>query len=194
MPKNNRKILILEDDAYFRTILQDVCEPLGLVFAVGDIETALDLLEKQSFQLLLLDWHLNQIRHSPLFSFIENFQASAKKIALFTVPDLPNVISAIKAGNCDILWAAQDKRILREKIKECLSQPLNSDYAHSFISHLIETLTDKAMIQKTTFFQARREFSKTFLHQILSQQKFKRTQLASLMSVSPRTLHRHLSA
>ena len=194
MVKNNEKILILEDDTHFRAILQDVCEPFGWVIAVGDIESALNLLEKQSFQLLLLDWHLNQARLSPLLSFVENFQAGAKKVALFTVPDLPNVISAIKAGNCDILWAAQEKKVLRAKIKEFLSQPLNDDYTHSFSSHLAETLTEKAMIQKTSFFQARREFSRTFLQQILSRQKLKRTQLASFMRVSPRTLHRHLSA
>ncbi len=194
MLKNGVKILILEDDAYFRDILQDVCETFGEVFAIGDIQSALDLLEKQSFELLLLDWHLNRVYFSPLLSLVENFQTNAKKIALFTVPDLPNVISAIKAGNCDILWAAQEKRLLKAKIEECLSQPLNFHYPHSFISHLAATLTEKAMVQKTSLFQARREFSKTFLRQILSQQKLKRTQLASLMSVSPRTLHRHLSA
>ncbi len=194
MIRSNQKILILEDDLCFQTILQDVCQPFGKVFAVGDVESALDLLEKQSFQLLLLDWHLNQACFSPLLLFLENFQAGAKKIALFKVPDLPSVISAIKAGNYDILWATQEKRVLKRKIKACLSQPLNSDYAHSFVSHLTEILTEKAIIQKTTFFQARREFSKTFLHQILNQQKLKRSQLANLMSVSPRTLHRHLSS
>ncbi len=194
MAKKNVKIFILEDDAYFRTILQEVCESLGEVFAFGDIESALDVLEKQSFKLLLLDWHLDQARHSPLFSFVENFQAGSQKMALFTVPDLPNVISAIKVGNYDILWAAQDKNVLKEKIKECLSLPSKSHYAHSFISHLADTLTEKALMQKTSLFQARREFSKTFLQQILSQQKLRRTQLANMMSVSPRTLHRHLSA
>jgi DNA-binding NtrC family response regulator len=194
MEKNKIKIFILEDDTYFRTVLQDVCGSFGEVFAVGEIESALNTLEKHPFDLLLLDWHLNQARHSPLYSFIENFQTSIRKIALFTVPDLPNVIAAIKAGNSDILWAAQEKSVLKEKIKECLSLPANVHYAHSFISHLAETLTEKAMIQKTSLFQARREFSKTFLQQILSQQNLRRTQLASLMSVSPRTLHRHLSA
>jgi DNA-binding NtrC family response regulator len=194
MEKNKLKIFILEDDTYFRNILQEVCGSLGEVFAVGEIESALNILEKQSFDLLLLDWHLNQARLSPLSSFIENFQTGIRKIALFTVPDLPNVISAIKGGNCDILWAAQEKSILKEKIKECLALPANVRYTHSFISHLAETLTEKAMIQKTSLFQARREFSKTFLQQILSQQNLRRTQLASLMSVSPRTLHRHLSA
>ncbi len=194
MAKNSGKILILEDDTYFRTILKDICEPLGLVFAVGDIESALNLLEKQSFQLLLLDWPLHQARLSPLFSHIENFQVGAKKIALFSLPDLANVISAIKAGNCDILWSTQDKRVLKEKILDCLSQTSDDNYSHSFVSHLAETFAEKALVQKTSFFQARREFSKTFLQQILSQQKIKRTQLANLMSVSPRTLHRHLSA
>jgi DNA-binding NtrC family response regulator len=194
MEKNKPKIFILEDDTYFRTILQDVCGSFAEVFAAGEIESALNMLEKQSFDLLLLDWHLNQARLSPLSSFIENFQTGIRKVALFTVPDLPSVIAAVKAGNCDILWATQEKSLLKEKIRECLSMPANVHYTHSFISHLAETLTEKAMMQKTSLFQARREFSKTFLQQILNQQNLRRTQLASLMSVSPRTLHRHLSA
>jgi DNA-binding NtrC family response regulator len=194
MGKNEDRILILEDDAYFRNILENICKPMGETLAVGDIESALGLLTKQSFQLLLLDWHLNQTEISSLYSIIENFHPGAKRIALFTVPDLPNLIAAMKAGAVDILWAAQDKETLKEKISECLSKSTPQVFAHSFVSRLAETLTEKAMVQKTSLFQARREFSKTFLQQILSQQKLRRTQLASLMSVSPRTLHRHLSA
>jgi DNA-binding NtrC family response regulator len=194
MGKISARILILEDDTCFREILENICSPMGETLAVGDIESALGLLAKQSFQLLLLDWHLNQSGLSSLYSIIENFQANTKRIALFTVPDLPNVIAAMKAGASDILWAAQEKNVLKEKISECLSQSTSPVFSHSFVSRLAETLTEKAMVQKTPLFQARREFSKTFLQQILSQQKLRRTQLANLMSVSPRTLHRHLSA
>jgi DNA-binding NtrC family response regulator len=100
----------------------------------------------------------------------------------------------MKSGSNDVLWTNQDPRLLKEKIAETLAQDRPRTIPHSFVSKLAETLTDKAMTQKTSLFTARKEFSKTFLTQVLSQQKLRRTQLASLMSVSPRTLHRHLSS
>lgn len=193
MVKKNTRILILEDDTCFRGILENLCQELGETIAVADIETALSHLTKQTFQLLLLDWHLNPSDATSLYSAIENFQSNACRVALFTVPDLPNVISAMKAGASDILWASQDKNTLREKVREALALTKPANFSHALVSRLAETLTEKALIQKTSLFQARKEFSRTFLQQILTQQKLRRTQLASLMSVSPRTLHRHLS-
>jgi DNA-binding NtrC family response regulator len=193
MAKSTMRILILEDDAYFRGILQNVCGEMGETFAVGDPKAALNLLAKHSFQLLLVDWHMNKSDLSAFYSAIENFQPNVPWVALFTVPNLAAVISAMKSGASDILWAAQESGALKEKIKGSLGKPKTPVYAHSFVSRLTESLTERAMTQKIPLFQARREFSKTFLRQILNQQKLRRTQLAGLLGVSPRTLHRHLS-
>jgi DNA-binding NtrC family response regulator len=192
MAKNNSQILILEDDAYFRGILEGVCGELGTTFSAADVPSAISLLSKHFFKLLLLDWYLNP-SNPTLFSAIENFQPNAQKIALFTVPDLNHVIEAMKAGACDILWASLDRATLKEKVGESLTQKKKTTLSYS-LSRLAESITEKAMLQKTSLFQARREFSKTFLQQILCQQKMRRAQLADLMDVSPRTLHRHLSS
>jgi len=187
-------ILILEDDAYFRNQLESSCRETAQIESAGDVELAVGLMAHHSFDLILADWHLIQNDLSSFYSTLENFQANAVLMALFTVPDLANVITAMKSGARDIIWAAQDPGAMRDKIDEALTIPRTKSIAHSFVSKLAETITEKAMTQKTTLFKARREFSKTFLHQILSQQNLRRTQLASLMSVSPRTLHRHLSS
>jgi len=192
--QNNAQILVLEDDGYFRDILTGLCSEMAKTTAVADLESALGMLTHQSFQLLLLDWHLIQRNPASLYSTIENFQPNAVQMALFTVPDLPNVITAMKSGVIDVLWAALDRESLAERIRNVLLQDKPVPIAHAFVSRLAESLTEKAMAQKTSLFQARKEFSKTFLQQVLSQQKLRRTQLASLMSVSPRTLHRHLSS
>ena len=194
MAEKNTQILILEDDGYFRDVLKSLCSEMAPTIAVGDVESALSTLTQNTFRLLLLDWHLIQREQASLFSTIENFQPNASRLALFTAPDLPNVITAMKSGVNDVLWAALDKDSLSGKIKEVLTREKPIPIAHAFVSRLAESLTDKAMAQNTSLFQARREFSKTFLQQVLSQQKLRRTQLASLMSVSPRTLHRHLSS
>jgi DNA-binding NtrC family response regulator len=185
-------IFILEDDAYFRNLLENVCGELGAVLAAADIRTAAELLTANSFQVLLLDWHLN-LSDPSLQSAIENFQSGADRLALFTVPDLHHVIGAMKAGASDILWATLEREKLKEKLMDVLGQGRRSRSSYS-LSRLAESITEKAMVQKSSLFQARREFSRIFLQQLLSQQKMRRAQLADLISVSPRTLHRHLSA
>ena len=175
------QILILEDDAYFRNQLESSCPEMADIEAVGDVSSALGLLVQHNFDLIMVDWHLIQADLLSFNSTIENFQPNVVLMSLFTVPDLANVISAMKLGASDIIWAAQDPKAMKEKIIEALSVPKPK-------------AIEKAMTQKTSLFKARREFSRTFLHQILTQQNLRRTQLASLMSVSPRTLHRHLSA
>jgi DNA-binding NtrC family response regulator len=194
MAKKDVRILILEDDTCFRGILEGVCAEMGEVVSAADRDSALAFLSEKNFDLLMLDWHLIQPDLSTVRSTVENFQPGAYQVALFTVPDLFNVITAMKSGMSDILWAAQDIASLKAKIEECLAHVKPAQFTHSLVSQLAESLTEKAMVQKTSLFQARKEFSRTFLHQVLRQQKLRRTQLASLMSVSPRTLHRHLSA
>ncbi len=194
MGKSTLRVLVLEDDAYFRNVLQNVCGELGEAFAVGDPKSALNLLAKHPFHLLLVDWHLNKSDLSSFYSAIEHFHPNVPWVALFTVPNLASVISAMKAGAADILWATQDAGALKEKIKGSLHKPRVPFYAHSFVSRLTESLTERAVSQKIPLFQARREFSTTFLRQILNQQKLRQTQLAVFLGVSPRTLHRYLSA
>lgn len=194
MNKKDVRILVLEDDTCFRGILEGVCAEMGEVVSVADRDAALSSLTGEAFDLLLLDWHLIHPDLSTVRSTIENFQLGAYQVALFTVPDLSNVIAAMKSGMSDILWAAQEIDSLRVKIQECLFQVKPPEFTHSFVSQLADSLTEKAMVQKTSLFKARKEFSRTFLHQVLRQQKLRRTQLANLMNVSPRTLHRHLSA
>jgi DNA-binding NtrC family response regulator len=195
MGKSNNRVFIFEDDICFREILEGICaEVAGTTVAVSDMGSALSFLTKQPFDLLLLDWHQNQSDFLSLAATLENFQSNALRIALFTVPDLPNVIAAMKSGVCDIFWPAQDRDTLKENIKVYLSLVKAPYFAHSFVSRLAESLTEKAMSQKTSLFKARREFSRTFLNQILSQQNLRRADLAHFMKVSPRTLHRHLSS
>src|SRR5258708_28948628 len=122
MPVNRFRILILAVDAHFRETLENVCSEIGETVMVSNVESALNYLTKKPFQLLLLDWHLNLRDIPTLYSNIESFQSQACRIALFTLPDLPSVVAAMKSGASDILWAGQEKRILREKIKKCLTE------------------------------------------------------------------------
>lgn len=194
MSTKNTPILILEDDPIFRDRLNDICSGFGKTWVVGDVDKALALMIRQSFRFVLLDWNLVQSDPSSFDLAINSFQPKASRAALFNVPQLNPVIGAMKSGMGDVLWAGEDTTVLKNKIKDCLVQVKPDTVAYSSVSQLAESISDKAIKQKITFFKARREFSKTFLFQILSLKKMRRTQLASFMNVSSRTLHRHLSA
>lgn len=191
--KKNIKILILENEVSFRGRLKGLCSDMGKTWAVNDMESALELIRRHSFQLLLLDWHLIQADFSAFWSTIDNFQPNSCRIALFTSPQLNDVIAAMKSEMSDVLWAYQNSAVLKVKIKDALSQEKPSTIVHSYVSQWVDSLTDRAVTRKTSLSKARKEFSKTFLSQILSQNKMRHSQLADAMHITARTLHRHLS-
>jgi len=192
MSKKSTHILILKKEDSFRDRLKGFCADVGKTRVASDMESAFDLITRHSFQLLLLDWDLIQPEFSVFWQMLDNFQPDARKIALFKAPQLYDVIAVMKAGMNNVFWENQDSEVLKGKLKDALSQEKPDAVAHSYISQLAECLADRAVARKTSLFKARKEFSKTFLNQILKQQKLKHYQLAGLMSVTPRTLHRQL--
>lgn len=194
MPPKNTPILILQEDPVFRNRLNTICSGFGKTTAVDEADKALALLIRQSFRVLLLDWNLVQTDPSSFALAINSFQPKASRAALFNIPHLNPVIGAMKSGMGDVLWAGEDTAALKSKVKDCLAQVKPAPVTYSSVSQLAESISDKAIKQKISFFKARKEFSKTFLFQILSLKKMRRTQLASFMNISSRTLHRHLSA
>ncbi|HVM32359.1 MAG TPA: response regulator, partial [bacterium] len=83
------RFLILEDDAGFRQVLEGICGEIGKATAVSDTEAASKQLAQHSFDVLLLDWHLNSDEFSRR---VTRFQSNASRIALFTVPSLEDVV------------------------------------------------------------------------------------------------------
>ncbi len=190
--KKELRFLVLEDDAGFRQVLESICAEVGKVTAVADVEAASKHLTQHSFDVLLLDWHLNSDEFNRR---VVRFQANAPRIALFTVPGLEDVIKAMKMGAADVFWTTQDRQILIDKIKICVGSVKRSNpFQHAFVSELAESLSEKAFLQELSLFRARKEFSKTFIQYLLNQPNIQRDRLASLMNVSLRTLHRYLSA
>lgn len=192
MVKKKNKILILEKNVSFRDRLRGICAEIGKTWAADDMESVLNLLTKRSYQLLLLDWDLIRSDFSTLWPMIDNFQPDARRLALFKSPQLPDVVAAMKAGVNDALWEYQDPEVLKGKMRDSLAQEKSPAIVHSYILQLAESMADKAMSKKTSLYKARREFSNTVLSQILRQQKMRRFKLADAMSVSSRTLRRHL--
>ncbi|HUO56969.1 MAG TPA: hypothetical protein VMV05_02220 [bacterium] len=193
MKREGNEILILERDTYFRNLLEGICVDFGKTITVSNLDMALSHLTETPFRLILLDWNQIHPHFLSIYPALQTFQTEARVLALFMAPDLTSVITAMKSGISDVLWAAQKRETLLEKIRETLSGDQPTTFNHSFVSRLAQSLTEKSVVQKTTLFAARKEFSKTFLTQILAHNGLKRTELANLLRISPRTLQRHLS-
>ncbi|HVZ81030.1 MAG TPA: hypothetical protein VHE12_09595 [bacterium] len=193
MSRRNFPILIMAEHGAFRERLRSVACELGKVWEAGDVLSALETLTVQPFRLLLLDWRLMKNELPAFEKLIDTLQPDAVRLALFQVPQLPQVLAAMKWGMMDVLWAAQEVPDLRRTILEAMAREKKDGTAHQTVTYLAETLADHAVGHRTTLFRARRDFSRAFLSQILNRQGVERNRLADVMKVSSRTLQRYLA-
>ncbi len=188
-------IFILEDDACYRSILENICSTFGETTAVDNIDSAIHDLTSRTYDLLLLDWHLIANRKWSLFliSEMDHFQPNAERLALFSALDLPNVLTALKSGFRDILHVADDKSVLEQKIRTFLEGMASKECLYSNLGNVANSLSEKAFYQNTKLFQAKRDFTRVFLEQILGQKKSQKRKIAAFVDVSPKTLERYLN-
>jgi DNA-binding NtrC family response regulator len=148
MPRKINEILILEKDGSFRDRLRDLCGEMGKTWVTDNWESALNLFSRRSFGLLLLDWDVIQSDFFAILQMMDHFQPQARRIVLFNTFELNDVIGVMKAGMNDALWEYQGQAVLREKIKDALTQEKPPATAHSYVLKLAETIADRAMTQK----------------------------------------------
>ncbi len=190
--KKKTHILILEKPTPFRDRLKAVCAEVGKAWVADDLKMAQGLISRRSFRLLLLDWDLIRTDLADLSRVLDIFQPHARRIALFTAPQLHEVVAAMKSGMDDVLWLAQNSSVLRDKLTASLAAPKPVAAQHFHIPQLTRSLAERAASKKISLIAARKEFSKTFLNQVLLQKRMRKFQLANLMNVATRTLRRHL--
>ena len=70
----------------------------------------------------------------------------------------------------------------------------SKQFKYSNLGNIANLYVEKAFYQNTNLFQAKQEFTRTFLEQILSQRKLKKRKIATFMDVSSRTLDRYLNS
>ncbi|MGH7739693.1 MAG: hypothetical protein ACREL1_06055, partial [bacterium] len=81
--KKELRFLVLEDDAGFRNVLENICAEMGKVTVVSNVEAAAKQIAQQKFQVLLLDWHLNT---EDFIRLLARFQPQFVRLYIFTVP------------------------------------------------------------------------------------------------------------
>ncbi len=189
-----QNIFILEDDAYFRPVLMNVCSRYGDAKAADNIKDAIHELTSRAYDFLLIDWHLihNQQWAFGLFAEIEHIQPTSQRMALFSALDLSNVLTALKSGFQDVLCVAWEPSVLEQKIKEFLAgTPSRESSVDNFGSVSYSTI-ERSYYQNTNLNQAKRIFTRTFLEQLLGPNKLQKRKIATFMDVSPKTLERYL--
>jgi len=193
--KNLTNTLILESDAGFRNALESICSEFGKTVAVSDLGSAIGYLASQSFDLLLLDWRLCQTGEGGSPHKIHEIQEGCRWVALFNDLEMRSVVAAMKAGASEALWVGYDGKTLARKIAGIVAETeLAPQLTQTLLlSKLAEILSEKAFVEGMPLIRASREFSRTFLRGALSRKRLPRNQLAHLMNVSLRTIHRHLS-
>jgi len=188
-----KQILILQQDPNFADSLETACVPLGDTVSFQNTAEAMEAISLRNFDLVLLQWELFSDEGSLDFRTLCQLQPLSLKMALFKTPELTSAVLAMKMGFTDIIWFQMDPASLVQKIQDSLTRNQVKKPIHTHLSPLMESLVRRSLDQKATLFQARRQFYRMFLNKVLDNTDLNRQELATLLEVSPRTLHRYIT-
>lgn len=189
-----KKVLIAEDDSAIRDALAVACAGLAAPVLVPNGDGAREALASESFALILLDWQLIPYGGEELLREAARLQPHAWRISLFTIPSVEALVEAMKAGAHDAWWVARGMELRDHVLQEWLQKPpVSSDFRPLLLNRLADAMSTKAASKRTSFFKARREFSKTLIREVALRHGMRRHDLARWMGVSVRTIQRLLS-
>ena len=164
---DKKQILILQEDPIFQKKLEMACRSLGEIVSAKTPAEALEAISLKKFDMLLLQWDILFPDGALNFNILRQLQPGSKKIALFQVPELSSVVSAMKAGFDDILWSKIVPTSLRKKIKNALAQSPAHGIRHTHLFPLVESMAQRNLDKNATLFQARKDFYTLFFKKIL---------------------------
>jgi len=105
--KNNKKVLIVEDEQQIRTALNKALTTSGFeVVEAEDGEVALEIIKKDKPDIILLDVIMPKMHGIEMLEKLKssnNEGAAIPVILLTNYADDPRVIEAVKIGKCDLL-------------------------------------------------------------------------------------------
>ena len=105
----NHKILILDDDKYIRLTLDQFLEQKHYEPTVaGEGKDALALLKEQSFDLFLLDVHLQEMSGMDILCQAMEIQPDLKTIVISEHPSIEEAVEAMKLGASNVICKPHD--------------------------------------------------------------------------------------
>ena len=121
MPAKNR-ILVVDDEEALRTVLSSELEDEGYVVQMaGDGDEAIKILEKNAFDLILLDIKMPTVDGFEVLKFIKQTHPLSKVIMLTGFADLKNAIESKKLGAEDFVSKPYDLVDLLTTVERVLS-------------------------------------------------------------------------
>lgn len=112
-------ILVVDDENAVRTTLAVNLQDAGYtVFTAADAETALELLEQQSIDLIITDIHLPGARGDQLLEQINRDHPITRTIFISGQPDTESAINGLRAGALDFLVKPFNSETLLNSVRK----------------------------------------------------------------------------
>ena len=108
MPAKNR-IMVVDDEEALRTVLSSELEGEGYqVASAADGQEAINILQKQEFDLILLDIKMPNVDGFEVLKFVKDRHPKTKVVMLTGFADLKNAIESKKLGAEDFVSKPYD--------------------------------------------------------------------------------------
>lgn len=140
------RILLVDDDLDIRANIQDILEAFDYqVATAGDGPAALDLAERQRFDVILLDYKMPGMNGVELYRRLRQIQPAAVAIMMTAYAGSEGVQRALDAGTWKVLRKPVDVDQLLGLITRTIQQPLVLvvDDDHEFCAALWDALRAK---------------------------------------------------
>ena len=122
------KVLLVDDSRTIRNIQKNVLAQMGYtdILEAGDGVEALELLESETPDLVLVDWNMPNMDGLTLVGRIRQKDATLPLIMVTTEAEKGRVIEAIKAGVNNYLVKPFTGEVLSAKIQQTLNKAKSS--------------------------------------------------------------------
>lgn len=115
------KIILVEDEADQREIMESILTSSGYkVKSLATAEEAIDMLKKESFDLVISDWQLPGMNGEALLEFVNSHAPQTGFILITAHGEASHAISVIRSGADDYLSKPFDKQTLLFTIKKLI--------------------------------------------------------------------------
>jgi DNA-binding NtrC family response regulator len=125
---SNESVLVVDDDDGVRKVLSSILSEKGyLVVAVNNGKQALNALEKEYFDVALVDVELPDIKGTELLRRLKEKQPRMIKIIITGFPTLENAIKAVNEGADGYILKPFDAEKLLKTIRKHLDEKTAED-------------------------------------------------------------------
>ena len=115
-----KKCLIVDDVEVTRFTIEQIIAGFGLeFFAAATAEEAMDILKKNTIDVIFLDWHLRKKSGLDLLKEIKTVFGSRVRVVVFSGIEGPDKLVEAKQAGADIFL---EKPTTRQKLEKCLKE------------------------------------------------------------------------